>query len=188
MMRKLLKGLIVAALVVAIGAAAYPWAYRTYLKAAYPMRYEEIVTTYAEQNDVPPSLVYAVIRTESHFRPDAVSPVGAKGLMQLMDGTYTWIQTKLPGEPEPAERVFDPEVNIRCGTKLLAVLGEAFDNTETVLAAYNAGIGTVEGWLKDKRYSADGKTLVNIPIEETNTYVKRVLSAKAQYQALYDME
>lgn len=188
MIRKLLKWLIAVAVIVAVGVAAYPWAYRTYLKAAHPLQYEELVTAYAAENDLPPSLVFAVIRTESHFQPDAVSSAGAKGLMQLMDGTYEWIQTKLPGESEPAERVFDPEVNIRCGTKLLALLIKEFGDTETALAAYNAGIGTVEGWLKDNRYSADGKTLVNIPIEETNTYVKRVLKAKAQYQALYDME
>ena len=188
MIRKRIKLVLVAALVLAVLVVAFHAAYHLYLKVAYPLKHEAIVTAYAEQFELPPSLIYAVIQTESHFREDAVSSAGAKGLMQLMDGTYEWIQTKLPGEPEPVERIFEPEVNIRCGSKLLAVLYGQFDRTETVLAAYNAGIGTVQGWLADERYSDDGVTLSHIPIEETDTYVKRVLKAQQRYQALYDME
>ena len=174
--------------VLALGGVLLHYAYEAYLKAAYPLKYESIITTYADEYDLPPSLIYAVIHTESHFREDAVSGAGAKGLMQLMDPTYEWIQTKFPGEPEPLDRIFEPEVNIRCGAKVLDVLHELFAHSETAIAAYNAGNGTVSKWLKDPAYSADGETLTHIPFEETANYVKRVLSARERYQTLYGIE
>lgn len=178
----------VAALVLVSGGVLLRYAYEAYLKAAYPLKYESIVTTYAEEYDLPPSLIYAVIHTESHFREDAVSGAGAKGLMQLMDPTYEWIQTKFPEDPEPLDRIFDPEINIRCGAKVLDVLHDLFTHSETAIAAYNAGNGTVSKWLKNPEYSADGETLTHIPFEETANYVKRVLSARERYQTLYGIE
>ncbi len=179
---------IVAALALAVGGVVLHYAYDAYLKAAYPLKYESIVSTYADEYDLPPSLIYAVIHTESHFREDAVSHAGAKGLMQLMDTTYEWIQTKFPEDPEPLDRIFEPEINIRCGAKVLDVLHDMFTHSETAIAAYNAGNGTVSKWLKDPEYSADGETLTHIPFTETENYVKRVLSARERYQTLYGIE
>ncbi len=183
-------GILVAACVVvlAIGVVVLRYAYGKYLKAAYPLKYESIVSMYAEEYDLPPSLIYAVIHTESRFREDAVSHAGAKGLMQLMDTTYEWIQTKFPEEPAPLERIFEPEINIRCGAKVLDVLHDMFTNTETAIAAYNAGNGTVAKWLNDPAYSSDGETLTHIPYTETQNYVKRVLNAQEQYRTLYGIE
>lgn len=164
------------------------WAYRAYLEQAYPLKYGDIVERYAKEYDLSPSLIYAVIRTESHFRADAESPAGAKGLMQLMDTTYTWIQTKIDGEDEPPDRIFDPEVNIRCGAKVLQVMHQLFPEPETALAAYNAGNGTVSKWLSDTEYSSDGKTLIHIPYTETANYVERVCSAQKRYQELYGID
>ncbi len=174
--------------VLVIGGVLLHGAYKAFLKAAYPLKYESIVSAYAEEYDLPPSLIYAVIHTESHFDENAESYVGAKGLMQLMDSTYEWIQTKFPDDPEPLDRIFEPEINIRCGAKVLDVLHDMFENSETAIAAYNAGNGTVSKWLEDPAYSADGKTLTHIPFEETANYVKRVLSAKERYQTLYGIE
>ncbi len=174
--------------VLAVGGVLLHYAYDAFLKAVYPLEYESIVSTYADEYDLPPSLIYAVIHTESHFEEDAVSYAGAKGLMQLMDSTYEWIQTKFPDDPEPLDRIFEPEINIRCGTKVLDVLHDMFENSETAIAAYNAGNGTVSKWLKDPAYSTDGETLTHIPFEETANYVKRVLSAKERYQTLYGIE
>ena len=159
--------ILVAALVFGLGREVLHNAYESYLRAAYQIKYESIVNTYAQEYDLPPSLIYAVIYTESHFNEDAVSKAGAKGLMQLMDSTYEWIQTKFPGDPEPLDRIFDPEINIRCGAKVLDVMHDLFTHSDTAIAAYNAGNGTVSKWLKDPQYSTDGKTLVNIPLEET---------------------
>ncbi len=152
------------------------------------MEYQSFVTRYAEEYELPPSLVYAVIRTESHFDSDAESSAGAKGLMQLTDGTYEWVQTRIEGEDEPPERVYDPEVNIRCGCKVLQIVLGEFDNVETALAAYNAGSGNVTKWLNNPAYSQDGVTLIEIPFEETRNYVKRVLRAQEKYQSIYDIK
>lgn len=175
-------------LVLLLGGVGVYFGYQTYERTLYPLRYQEIVNRYAEQYDLPPSLLYAVIRTESHFQEDAVSRVGAKGLMQLMDTTYEWIQTKIPGEAEPLSRIFEPEINIRCGAKVLDVLHDLFSEPETAIAAYNAGNGTVSKWLKDERYSADGKTLKDIPYTETAHYVERVVEAQKRYQELYHIQ
>lgn len=191
MKRKLTKTAIIVAVVIVllgIGGVVLHYAYEAYQKAAYPLKYESIVTTYADEYDLPPSLIYAVIHTESHFREDAVSGAGAKGLMQLMDSTYEWIQTKFPGEPEPLDRIFEPEINIRCGAKVLDVLHDLFTHSDTAIAAYNAGNGTVSKWLKDPQYSADGETLTHIPFKETENYVKRVKHARERYQTLYGIE
>lgn len=158
---------------------------RTFLTTVYPMKYADMVNAYAEEYDLPPSLVFGVIHTESHFNETAVSSAGAKGLMQIVDATFEWVLQKL-GEEEGD--VFDAETNIRCGTKLLRILSDEFAHTETVLAAYNAGIGNVSKWLKNEEYSSDGETLHTIPIKETENYVKRVLNAQKIYQNLYDIE
>lgn len=176
------------ALVLAVGGVVLYYAQDALLKAAYPLKYESIISTYADEYDLPPSLIYAVIHTESRFKEDAESRVGAKGLMQLMDSTYEWIQTKFSEDPEPLDRIFEPEINIRCGAKVLDVLQDMFKDLKTVIAAYNAGNGTVSKWLKDPACSADGKTLTHIPFEETANYVKRVLSARERYQTLYGIE
>ncbi len=178
--------LAVVALAVAVG--LFRWGYDTYLKAAYPLEYEDYVAASAAEYDLPPTLVYAVIHTESHFDPNAVSSAGAKGLMQLMDATYEWIQTQMTGETQPSERIYDPQVNIRCGCRVLDVLMSQFDNTETALAAYNAGSGNVSKWLKNPEYSDDGVTLKEIPVRETRNYVKRVLKAWERYQTIYEWE
>ncbi len=176
---------VIAILVLGVGVRI---AYSAYMKATYPIRYEEIVNECAAEYDLPPSLIYAVIRTESHFREDAVSRVGAKGLMQLMDGTFQWIQGQYFEEPVPLERVFEPSVNIHSGSKVLSVMHTMFTHTETALAAYNAGSGTVKKWLANTAYSADGKTLQEIPYKETKEYVKRVKHAQERYQTLYDIQ
>ena len=187
-MKKRIRRVMIAVAVLAVCVLGVHFGYQAFIKVVYPLKYEELVEKYAEEYGLEPSLVYGVIHTESHFQPDAQSPVGAKGLMQLMDATYEWVQTRIPGEPEPSERVFDPEVNIRCGCKVLQIVLGQFDVTETALAAYNAGSGNVGKWLENSEYSDDGKTLKYIPVEETRNYVKRVLKAQKMYQTIYGID
>ena len=187
-MKRGIKRTIIAILVLLVLGVGVRIAYDAYIRAVYPIRYEEIVNECAEEYNLPPSLIYAVIRTESHFREEAVSPVGAKGLMQLMDGTFEWIQEQHFDDPVSLDRIFEPSVNIHSGSKVLAVMHTMFTNTETALAAYNAGSGTVKKWLADANYSADGQTLQEIPYKETRQYVKRVTDAQKRYQTLYDIQ
>ena len=160
--------------------------YRQYLKSTYPDRYRPLVEQYAAEHSFDPSLIFGIILTESHFRPQAQSPKKAKGLMQLTDDTFQWAQDRSPEKENLSpEALFDPETNIRYGVKVLALLAENFEDEDTLLAAYNAGIGTVTRWLADSRYSDDGVTLKEIPYPETREYVRRVRQAQQMYQSLY---
>lgn len=149
----------------------------------YPIAFTETVSKNAAEYDIPEPLLYAVIKTESSFEPDAVSRVGAKGLMQIMDDTNTWI-CQVTGMDVGAD-IFDPEVNIERGSWMLSYLYRQFGSWEVALAAYNAGYGNVSGWLADESYSSDGVTLHTIPFAETREYVKRITSAEKKYRELY---
>ena len=141
----------------------------------------------AVKHGVEPSLVLAVIRTESFFKPQAVSSAGARGLMQITPVTLKWAQYRSEELRHLTdEDLFDAKTNIRVGVYILSLLTEQFSNTETVLAAYNAGAGAVSDWLADTAYSDDGDTLHTIPYSETKQYVKKVTAARRQYQKIYN--
>lgn len=89
----------------------------------YPMEYGEIVEKYSQKYGVDENLVFAVIKTESNFKPDAVSDVGARGLMQLMEDAYEWVGYRMEDERELTyDHMFVPEYNIQYGTYLLMLL------------------------------------------------------------------
>jgi soluble lytic murein transglycosylase len=119
--------------------------------------YDGIIERQAQTHGIDPSLVKAVMKAESNFNPNAMSHKGAQGLMQLMPDTARLMKVDNP---------FDPEENIRGGTRYLKYLGETFGgNLDLMLAAYNAGPARV------KEYN------MNIPpYDETRTYVQRVKS------------
>ena len=152
-------------------------------KMFYPKKYADTVERYATLYDLPPHLVFAVIKAESGFDPDAVSHAGAMGLMQIIPSTFLWL-TDLMGEELEPERLYDPEVNIRYGCYFLRYLFNLYEDETLVLAAYNAGMGNVAKWLASEEYSEDGK-LTNIPFEETKNYINRVLHFKDTYDVLY---
>ena len=133
---------------------------------------------------VPTSMILAVIRTESDFRPDALSAAGARGLMQLLPETFLWLREEKLCEALADDAITDPEVNIRYGTYYLAYLYARFGSWHTALAAYNAGEGRVSQWLESPDISRDG-VLVSIPFPETAFYVKKVLAVKTIYEKLY---
>jgi len=157
---------------------------RSVERRLYPIAYSEYVEAASEMYGVPREVIYAVIRTESSFDPDALSHKGARGLMQLMPETYEWLTTKTDGEYDP-EKIADPETNITYGTLLLSILYDRFLVWDTVYAAYNAGIGRVDGWLDDPKYSENGH-LTDIPIAETAGYVVKVSDAVEVYRRLYE--
>lgn len=158
-------------------------------KAQYQIEYKDLVTKYSQKYNVSDELVYAVIKTESNFDPDAESSVGAIGLMQLMPYTFEWLQTYYDGEITMDESsLYDPEISIKYGTLFLSFLIERYDNhEETAVAAYNAGFGAVDGWLGDETCSSDGITLEYIPYPETRAYVKKVETAKENYIDVYGL-
>ena len=152
----------------------------------YPQKYTAEVEQSSKEFGVDDTLIYAVIKTESGFREEVESYAGAVGLMQLMPETFEWLQDKLEDEViYPAESLKNPAVNIRYGTYFLSYLLERYGDVSTACAAYNAGTTTVDEWLSDSRYSKDGKTLSDIPYQETNDYVRKVQEAQEMYRKLY---
>lgn len=152
-------------------------------RVLHPTDYDEYVYQYSETYEVDPNLVFAVIKAESNFNPDAESQVGALGLMQIMPETFEWLQTYKNGEATmDYTYLYDPEVNIEYGCIFLQFLLDKYSSEETAIAAYNAGFGAVDGWLADENYSYDGETLYDIPYPETETYVQKVMLAKNYYE------
>ena len=159
-----------------------------FAKQSYPLKYSEYVELYSEQNNIPIELTYAVIRSESSFRPDATSSIGAKGLMQITDETLDWIRFRM-GEKEDVsyDILYDPKENIKYGTYLLRLLIDEFNSTDTALCAYHAGWGNVKEWLENTSYSSDGMTVENIPFKDTDSYVKKVIHTMNIYKKLYSL-
>lgn len=160
-------------------------AYTAVRRAIYPEKYTAIVTKYAGETGLPTSLVYAVIQCESGFNPDAVSSVGAQGLMQLTPDTFNWIKSKSGAGTDDADSEFNPDINVKYGTWLLALNLKDFGSEEVALAAYHAGRGRVGEWLRDPQFSDDGKTLKEIPFADTRAYVAKVQKTQKEYEALY---
>lgn len=154
-------------------------------KLCYPREYSEYVESSAQEYNLDPALIYAVIRTESGFDPNAESSVGACGIMQIMPSSFEWLQEKrnCSGEYE-TEDLFNPEICIDYGCYLLRYFYDLYDNEQCAVAAYNAGF-VVGEWLENPDYSSDGITLDNIPYPETSDYVDKVESAKKMYIKLY---
>jgi soluble lytic murein transglycosylase len=135
-----------------------------------------------------PALLYAIVRQESGFDVDAMSPVGARGLMQLMPATASFIAGKL-GEPFSLPRLtMDGAYNINLGRGYLQQLIEDFGGSYALaIAAYNAGPGRVRQWLAEYGDPRGGRIdmvdwIETIPIDETRLYVQRVLENLQVYR------
>lgn len=151
------------------------------MKQLYPLKYEEYVQQYAKLQGLEPELVYAVMKCESGFDPNAVSSVDAKGLMQLTDDTFDWLQTKTK-EKLDHNALFDPETNIRYGTMLLRLHLDEFQDLSLALAAYHAGRGRVNQWIDEAENTGSDDI---IRYKDTKGYVSKVAEAKKVYETLY---
>ncbi len=155
----------------------------------YPLMYNDIIVKYAEENNLAPALVAAVIMNESSFRPDVKSGVGATGLMQLMPDTAEWIAHKLRMDDVYSFNLMeDPDTNVRFGCWYLSYLSSLFNsNPLCVVCAYHAGQGEIASWLSNPLYSSDGTTLIysNLPDGPTKTYAGRVTRDYGIYQKKY---
>lgn len=147
-------------------------------RIVYPLKYEETIREAAAANGVEPTLVAAVIRTESRFDPEVESSRGAYGLMQIKPETARFISER--GGVSGDYR--DPKTNIRMGTWYLGYLQGRYQGDERlVLAAYNSGEGSVDAWISDEGFNVAR----DIPFAETRDYVENVLKARDTYAQLY---
>lgn len=166
---KTLSSLFVAIIIVIIIALTF------ILLKYFPIRYSEYVDYYSNEYNLEPYYVYAIIKTESGFNPNAVSHKNACGLMQISKDTGKWAADEIGIENYSNDVLFEPEVNIRIGCWYINWLMKEFDNDmENVTLAYNAGNGKVKQWLYDKKYSNNGRKIDTIPYNETKNFLKKV--------------
>ncbi len=150
---------------------------------SYPYAYRDAVVKHSRKNDLPASLVYAVMRTESSFSPTVTSPAGAIGLMQLMPATAALMTN---GNGSAVESLKQPEHNIKLGSRHLRDLLNLYKGDQiAVIAAYNAGAHNVDRWRKSFGQVPTAEFIERIPFGETRDYVKKVLAAAAVYRQLY---
>ncbi len=159
------------------------------MKLLYPMPYSDKILKYAAMAEVNPYFLTAIMRTESSFDPDAVSPKDARGLMQIMPDTGEWIAKQIYLNPYHPDLLFDPETNIRLGAWYIANLEDEFaGNRIMVLAAYNGGRGNVRKWLEEDKISGGISDIAVIPFPETKNFVRKVLWNYKVYTWLYDRQ
>lgn len=156
------------------------------MEMIYPIKYQEYVEKYAEEYGLDKYIVYAVIKVESGFDPEASSKVEAKGLMQLMDKTASECNEKAGFGYNIPEDLYDPEKNIRMGCYYLKTLLDTYGNMQLAITAYNGGTGSVDKWLKDEKLSDGNGGLARIPYDETEKYVAKVFKAFSAYNELYN--
>lgn len=162
---------------------------RPFLRLVFPLYYQEVVEKAARRYNLDQWLLYAMIRVESGFDPQARSSKGALGLMQLMPETARWIAaTRGISSFNPA-LLYDPELNVEFGSWYLRTLLNEFGGDEVLaLAAYNGGGARVRRWLEEERWTGERETLHQIPFGETRWYVERVLTVRRWYAWLYSRE
>jgi soluble lytic murein transglycosylase len=156
-------------------------------EAAYPKAYVNVVKKYAKSFSVPSELIWGIMRAESIYRKDVVSPVGALGLMQVMPGTAQKIAHKLGEKQFEARELLQPEMAVKIGSRYLAKLEGQFDNNIPLVAAsYNAGPHRVKAWLSSFGTLDVDEFVEHIPFLETRNYVKKVVSNYQIYAQLYE--
>lgn len=151
----------------------------------FPLVAGETLIASAKENGLDPILVASLIRQESLWNPRAVSPAGARGLMQLLPSVGKTVAASKGISPWDAALLYQPAINIELGTAHLSGLFRRYSNVVRVLAAYNAGESRVAKWA-GKRGAEDPEIFTErIPFVETRDYVRIILRNRAYYEALY---
>lgn len=179
------RGLVLLLFLIVVGLLFFQseWLGRT----IYPIYYKDEIQRSAQRYQIDPHLIAAVIRVESNYKAEAVSPKGALGIMQVMPDTAQWILKKEDFGAITVEDIGrNPEAGIRIGTWYIQELLRQFDgNLNLSLAAYNAGPGKVKQWVDDNVWDGTEKRLGDIPYGETRHYVKKVLYYYNKYQEVH---
>lgn len=162
--------------------------WRAAWELAYPRPWSDLVEREADRHGIPTSLAYAVMRDESAFDENAVSPAKAYGLMQLIVPTAKSVGKKIGLSPD-ATSLKDPEVNIALGCRFLADLRARFANNPALaIPSYNAGPGAPLRWMASRKVDDFDLWVEQIPFLETRKYTQRVLTSYAAYLFLYERD
>ncbi|MCC6746203.1 MAG: transglycosylase SLT domain-containing protein [Deltaproteobacteria bacterium] len=157
------------------------------VRRSYPRAYPHLVAETSRRFDVDPNLIWAVMRTESVYKPDVISRVGAAGLMQFMAHTAERVAGELGlANYQPAD-VFNPATNLTmAGHYLRAVTAKFRGQVPLVAAAYNGGPHNVARWLKARGSTADMDEFIEeIPLDESKRYAKKIVRLMALYERAY---
>ncbi len=155
-------------------------------EALFPRLYWDDLKSNAEENELDPFLVAAIIRQESEFRADAVSRARAMGLMQLMPQTGRVLARQMKIRPYSTQRLTDPSLNLKLGTRYFRDrLDEFGGREEYALAGYNAGPHRVREWLAQGEYGDIHEFVESIPFTETREYVQAIKRNVMVYRRLY---
>jgi soluble lytic murein transglycosylase len=154
----------------------------------YPISYTEEIKLSALNYQLDPLLIAAIIRVESNYKLDAVSPKGAIGIMQIMPDTTEWILKQNDfGKISIKDAGMEAHAGITLGSWYVRELKRQFDGSLIVaLAAYNAGPGKVRQWMDKGIWDGKEQTLSDIPYGETRHYVQRVMYYYRKYQKIYE--
>ena len=155
------------------------------LRLYYPLDYAEPVRAVAQAQGLPSGLVFAIIHQESGFDAGAVSHAGARGLMQLMNGTGRELARRM-GLSYTRSKLTDPEFSVRLGTTYFRQLLGMFDGKlELALASYNGGPGRIGRLWRSSGHGDLDRFVESLRPEETKNYVKRILVISDSYRQLY---
>ncbi len=155
-------------------------------RLAWPYAFSELVDSATRApGSVDPSLVYSIMREESSYRPRVISPVGARGLLQIMRETGARLAARAGRASFHPDELFDPQTNIELGSSYLGELGRLFPKRLSAsIASYNAGPHVVGEWVPGGT-RPDDEWVESIPYAETQSYVKRVLRSVEAYRTIY---
>lgn len=155
-------------------------------KLAYPLLYQEAINDNAKQYNLDAYLITALIREESYFNPKAGSSAGARGLMQLMPSTASYIANRNGIRYTGAESLYNPEKNIQLGCAYLDYAKERLHGDDLLaVASYNGGPNAVRAWKENLSYKNFDEFIENIPYPETRDYIKKVYRSYWVYLNVY---
>jgi soluble lytic murein transglycosylase len=153
-----------------------------------PLRHEDIIRQQARDKDLDPALIAAVIYQESRFR-DQTSHAGARGLMQITPDTARFIARNSGGIRFVQGDLATPQINIAYGSWYLRYLLQRYEGRMPLaVAAYNAGMRNVDGWVQNAGGPDDFDARADIPFPETRHYVLNVMKRRKDYARRYSRE